>query len=59
MKKAEKVTQREKITDIGWENKEQKKMRGMKMRIITCFGSDNKQGLRSLLLSQSLGLITS
>ena len=25
-----------KITDIGWENKEQ--MRGMKMRIITCFG---------------------
>ena len=29
------------------------------MRIITCFGSDNKQGLRSLLLSRSLGLITS
>ena len=32
-----------KITDIGWENKEQKmrgmKMRGMKMRIITCFGA--------------------
>ena len=26
-----------KTTDIGWENKEQK-MRGMKMRIITCFG---------------------
>ena len=31
--------ERKKITDIGWENKEQKKiMRGMKMRIITCFG---------------------
>ena len=38
MRKEEKVTKREKITDIGWENKEQKKMRGMKMRIITCFG---------------------
>ena len=25
-----------KITDIGWENKEQ--MREMKMKIITCFG---------------------
>ena len=25
-----------KITDIDWENEEQ--MRGMKMRIITCFG---------------------
>ena len=27
MRKAEKVTQREKITDIGWENKEQKNER--------------------------------
>ena len=32
-----KVTKRERITDIGWENKEQK-MRGMKIRITTCFG---------------------
>ena len=55
----EKVTKREKITDIGWENKEQKNGRNENENYYLFWWSDNKQGLRSLLLSRSLGPITS
>ena len=30
--------ERKNLIDIGWENKERKKMRGIKMRITPCLG---------------------
>ena len=46
----EKVTKREKITDIGWENKKRKNERNENENYYLPWGSDKKQGLRSVTL---------
>ena len=49
MRKANK--QRKKISHTGWENKVRNEMRGMKMRIITCFGDRARSGTFFIIVS--------
>jgi len=61
MRKANK--QRKKISHTGWENKVRNEMRGMKMRIITCFGDRTRSVTFFMIVSvsrtRSLGPTTS
>jgi len=45
--------EKKKVTDTSWENKERKKMRGMKMRIITYFGDRTRSGAFLIIVSVS------